>query len=161
MRKFTLRWVAHRLTDEQKQQRLRICRQNLAKFQTGKWRLSDIITGDETWIYHRQIGQKSSNATWISENELPRTIVRRNRSEPKTLFCLFFKSDGPILIHKVDRGKTIDHNYYIENCLKPVINEIRKQEKLSGTKCINLLHDNGSFHTHRDVIDYLTEEGME
>ncbi|CAF1497357.1 unnamed protein product [Didymodactylos carnosus] len=161
MRKVTSRWVAHKLSDEQKQQRLRVCRQNLAKIQTGKWRLSDVITGDETWIYHRQIGRKSSNATWISENEPPRAIVRRNRSELKILFSLFFKSNGPVLIHKVDKGKTIDHNYYIENCLKPVINEIRKQEKSSRTKCIKSLHDNGRPHIHRDVIDYLTEEGIE
>ncbi|CAF0914309.1 unnamed protein product [Didymodactylos carnosus] len=101
MRKVTSRWVAHKLSDEQKQQQLRVCRQNLANFQTGKWRLSDVITGDETWIYHRQIGRTSSNTTWITENEPSRTIVRRNRSEPKTLFCLFFKSNGPVLIHKV------------------------------------------------------------
>ncbi|CAF1351121.1 unnamed protein product, partial [Didymodactylos carnosus] len=105
--------------------------------------------------------EKSSNATWISENEPPRTIVRRNRSEPKTLFCLFFKSNGPVLIHKIDKGKTVDHNYYTENCLKPVINEIRKQEKSSRTKCIKLLHDIGRPHIHRDVIDYLAEEDIE
>lgn len=66
---------------------------------------------------------------WISENGPPRTIVRRNRSEPKTLFCLFFKSDDPILVHKVDKGKTIDHKYYIENCLKPVINKYENKKK--------------------------------
>lgn len=66
--------------------------------------LCDIITGDETWIYHRQIGRKSSNSIWVYENEPSRTIVRRNRYEPKTLFCLFFKSTGPVLIHKVDRA---------------------------------------------------------
>ncbi|CAF1360549.1 unnamed protein product [Didymodactylos carnosus] len=48
MRKVTPRWVAHKLSDDQKQQRLRVCCQNPAKFQTGKWRLSDVITGDET-----------------------------------------------------------------------------------------------------------------
>ncbi|CAF3736262.1 unnamed protein product [Rotaria sp. Silwood1] len=56
MRKVTSRWVAHQLTDEQKQKRLRICRQNLEKFRNGTWHLCDVITGDETWIYHRQIG---------------------------------------------------------------------------------------------------------
>ncbi|CAF1347479.1 unnamed protein product [Didymodactylos carnosus] len=66
MRKVASSWIAHKLSDEQKQQRLRVCRQNLAKFQTGKWRLSDVITDAETWIYHRQIGRKSSNATWIT-----------------------------------------------------------------------------------------------
>ena len=160
MRKVTSRWVAHRLTDEQKQERLRICRQNLEKFRNGTWRLCHIITGDETWIYHRQIGRKSSNATWVGENESPRTIVRRNRSKPKTLFFFFFKSTGPLLIHKVDKGKTIDHDYYIDNCLTPVINEIRKNEKSSRTQ-YKLLHDNGRPLVHRDVIDYLIEECIE
>ncbi|CAF1405191.1 unnamed protein product, partial [Rotaria sp. Silwood1] len=44
----TSRWVPHELTDEQKQQGVQFCRENLAKFQTGSWRLCDIITGDET-----------------------------------------------------------------------------------------------------------------
>jgi hypothetical protein len=114
MRKVTSHWVAHQLNDEQKQERLRICRQNLAKFRNCTWRLCDIITGDETWVHHTQISRKSSNATWVSENDPPRTIVRRNRFEPRKLFCFFFKSSGAVLIHKVDNGKTIDHNYYIE-----------------------------------------------
>ncbi|CAF1433346.1 unnamed protein product, partial [Rotaria sp. Silwood1] len=160
MRKVTSRWVAHQLTDEQKQKRLRICRQNLEKLRNETWHLCDVITGDETWIYHRQIGRKSSNATWVGENKPPRTIVRRNRFEPRTLFCFFFKSTGSLLIHKVDKDKTIDHDYYIDNCLIPVINEIRKKEKSSRTT-YKMLHNNGPPHTHPDVIDYLMEEGIE
>ncbi|CAF2628528.1 unnamed protein product [Rotaria sp. Silwood2] len=63
IREATSHWVAHQLTDEQKQERFRICRQNLEKFRNGTWRLCDIITNDETWIYHRQIGRKSSIST--------------------------------------------------------------------------------------------------
>ena len=44
----------------------------------------------------------------------------------KISFLVLFKSDGPVLIHCVDEGKTIDHNYYIENCLKSVDKEIWK-----------------------------------
>ena len=66
-----------------------------------------------------------------------------------------------VRIHSVRKGQTIDHNYYIKNCLKPVINEVRNQEKSSRSKCIKLLHDNGRPHKHRDVIDYLTAEGIE
>ena len=131
MRKVTSRWVAHQLNDDQKQETLRICRQNFEKFRNGTWILCDVVTGDETWIYQRQIGWKSSKAAWVSENEPRRTIIRRNRFEPRTLFCLFFKSTGPVLIHSVRRGETIDHNYYIDNCFKPVVNEVRNQEKSS------------------------------
>ncbi|CAF3737820.1 unnamed protein product [Rotaria sp. Silwood1] len=63
MRKVTSRWVVHQPTDEQKQERFRICRQNLEKFRNGTCRLCNIITGNETWIYHGQIDRKSSNST--------------------------------------------------------------------------------------------------
>ena len=54
----------------------------------------------------------------------------------------------------------MDHNYYVENCLKPVIKDIRKRRKSSGTKSIKLLHDKTRSHTDSDVIDYLTKEGI-
>ena len=55
MKKVTFRWVLHQLTHEQ---RVKLCCENLAKFQNGSWRLYDIVTSDETWIYHRQIDHK-------------------------------------------------------------------------------------------------------
>ncbi len=63
MRKVTSRWVPSQLNDEQKQERVRLCRENLSKFRNGSWRLCDIITGDETWIHHRQIGHKPTNTS--------------------------------------------------------------------------------------------------
>ncbi|CAF4941683.1 unnamed protein product, partial [Rotaria socialis] len=91
MKKVTSRWIPHQLNDEQKQERLRLCRENLAKFRDGSWRLCDIITGDETWIYHRQIHHKLTNKTWIGEGESPRIIARRRKFERKNLFSIFFK----------------------------------------------------------------------
>ena len=76
------------------------------------------------------------------------------------MFGIFFKSNSPVLVHAVDKGETIDHTYYIENCLKPIVKEIWKQRKSNGTKGIKLLHDNGPPHRHSDVINYLTEEGI-
>ena len=105
-------------------------------------RLCDIVTCDETWVYHRQTGLKSTNASWVTEGESPTTVARRNRSEPKTIFSKFFKSNDPVLIHDIDKDKTVDDNYYIENCLKPLVKEIRKQRKSSGAKGFKVIHDN-------------------
>ena len=58
------------------------------------------------------------------------------------------------------KGKIIDHDYYIDNCLIPVINEIRKKEKSPRTT-YKILHDNGPPSAHRDVVDYLTEQRIE
>lgn len=124
-----------------KQERVRICRENLAKFRDGSWRLCDIVTGDETWIYHRQIGRKATNKAWISEGESRKTIVRRRKFVPR-------------------KATSIDNKYYIENCLKPVVKEICKQRKSNGTNGIKLLHDNARPHSHSNVINYLTEEGI-
>ena len=125
----TSRWVSHQLSDEPKRDRVRLCRENLVKFRDDSWRLCDIITGDETWTYHRQISHKSTNASWIIEGESPTIVVRRGWFEPKTLLSIFFKPNGSVLIQAVDKDKTADHNYCIGNCLKPVVMEIRKQRK--------------------------------
>ena len=53
-------------------------------------------------------------------------VIRRSK---KLLNSVFFKSNGPLLIHCVDEGKTNDHNYYIENCLKSVVKEIWKERR--------------------------------
>ncbi|CAF5098576.1 unnamed protein product [Rotaria sp. Silwood1] len=38
--------------------------------------------------------------------------------------------------------------------------EIWKQRKSAGIKGVKLLHDNAGLHRHSDVINYLTEEGI-
>ena len=86
MKKNTSRWVPHQMTDEQKQERVKLCRENLAKFRDGSWRLCDIITCDETRIYHRQIHFKSINASWVGKDESLTAIVRRGKFEPKIYF---------------------------------------------------------------------------
>lgn len=105
--------VLRELNDKLEYEGVRLCRTNLAKYRSGFWRLCDIIIGDETWIYHRQIGRKATNKSWVDEGELPTTMVRRSRFEPKRLFSIFFKSNGSVLINCVDEGKIIDHNYII------------------------------------------------
>ncbi|CAF4152894.1 unnamed protein product, partial [Rotaria sordida] len=44
LRKITARYVPKDLADFQRTERVRICKENLARFQQGTWRLCDIIT---------------------------------------------------------------------------------------------------------------------
>ena len=96
----------------------------------------------------------------VKECKPASTAVQRSKLQAKNLCPIFFKPNGPVLIHCVDEGKTIDCNYYIENCLKHVIKEIWKQRRLADTKGMKLLEDNARAHIHSDVINYLTEEGV-
>ena len=55
-------WVPHLLTDEQKQSRVRLALRVIEKYDKyDPRRLEEIVTGDETWIYHFQPNSKSKN----------------------------------------------------------------------------------------------------
>ena len=81
LKKLCGRWIPHQLTGKNKQQRVQICQENLAKSKSSQWRLCDIITGDESWTYHRGIGSKQSNMVWYSDGANPSIVVRRNQHE--------------------------------------------------------------------------------
>jgi len=155
LKKITSRWVPHELSEKNRKDRVRICQENLAKFKEGKWRLCDVITGDEAWFYLRQIGRKQSNASWVKEGESPRTVVRRDRYEAKFMFTLFFKSNGFVHISHLDKGKTIDNKSYIKDSLKPIVETLREQRPTYGPKNIKFHHDNARPHVHKDVKTFL------
>jgi len=90
----TSRWVPYQLSEQNKADRVRICRDNLAKFEDEKWRLCDVVTGDEVWIYFKQSGRKQSNKSWVAKGEKSRTVVKPSRYLSKTMFTLFFKTTG-------------------------------------------------------------------
>ena len=90
----------------------------------------------------------------------PPTVVRQSRYAPKTLFSIFFKSNGPLLIHHIERGQIIDHQYYINYCLSPLIDEIKRQRPAYGTGGIKIHYDNGRPYAHENVIHYLQSEDL-
>ena len=62
LRKICVRWVPHLLTDEQKQSRVRLASQVIEKYdKCDSRRLEEIVTSDETWIYHFQPDSKAKN----------------------------------------------------------------------------------------------------
>lgn len=160
MKKITARWVPYELSEKNIQDRVRICQDNLAKLKENKWRLCDIITGDESWFYHRQVGRKQDNAAWLYPNEKPKTVARQGNFEPKTMFIIFFKSTGIVSITYLDRGKTIDNKSYMDECLKPCIAEIIKQRPICGTKNMKFHHDNARPHIHQSIKKYLIAQNF-
>jgi len=60
----------------------------------------------------------------------------------------------------VERGESIDHQYYIDYCLKPLTDNIKKQRPSCGVQGIKLHQNNGRLHVHQDVSNYLECEGI-
>ena len=160
LRKIASRYVPHTLSQKNRQDRVRMCKENLAKFKSGTWRLCDVLTGDESWFYWRQIGRKQANRSWVAEGQSPRTIARLGRFKPKTMVCIFFRTIGVELITYMERHKTIDHQSYIDYCLKPLVSTLKHQRKACGTKNLKFHHDNARPHIHQAVITYLNEQNF-
>ena len=99
MIKITSRWVPPLLSNQNRADRVRLCREYLAKFRNQSWRLGDVVTGDESWFYWRQIGRKQANASWVGEGESPRTMVRRDRFELKTMLATYLEGVVSIKSH--------------------------------------------------------------
>jgi histone-lysine N-methyltransferase SETMAR len=160
MRKRKSRWVPHELKPENKQKRLDFAKAMLEEFQSGRLRLDTIITGDECWFYHRKIKKAQSNASWRKLGEEPDSLVKRDRFEDKTLFCIFFRSTGVVQITYFERGVTIDNQRYINDCLSPMIQEVESERPGHGVRDMLLLHDNAKPHVHKNVRNFLQSKGL-
>lgn len=160
LRKVTSRWVPHLLSEKNRQDRVRVCEHNLEMFRSNRWRLCDVITGDESWFFWKQIGRKQSNKCWIGEDESPKSIVRNDRFSSKTMVCIFFRTSGAEQVTYWEKGKTVDAESYIEDCLKPLVSNIRRQRKCTGTTNLKFHHDNAKPHVARSVKTYLEEQKL-
>jgi len=132
LKKISSRWIPHELTEQNSKERVRICKHNLEKFKSNKWKLCDVVTGDEYWFYHRHIGKKKSTQSWVGEGENLKTVVQRQQNEPKTMFCIFFKTTGPV--RYFEQGLTINNKTFKSDCLYPLVNPLNKQRTTSDMK---------------------------
>jgi histone-lysine N-methyltransferase SETMAR len=155
LRKITSRWVPHELTPKNKEDRVEICKKNLAKFEENKWRLYDVLTGDESWFYLKQVQRKQSNKSWVQKDQSAKTVVRRGRFDAKFMYTIFFKRSGVVHISRLDKGKTVNHKLYINETLKPLVKVLQSKRPETGCKNLKFHHDNARPHVHEDVVAFL------
>ena len=162
LRKICARWVPHLLTDEQKQSWVRLASQVIEKYdKCDPCHLEEIVTGDETWIYHFQFDSKAKNKVWVlSEGDRP-DIARRCKTSNRMLYAIFFDSKGPVLQIPVLKGSTVTGKFYRESVLAQLADFYQKRRPRIGVHGITLLHDNAPTHESATVQEYLKESGLD
>ena len=157
LRKICARWVPHLLTDKQKQSRVRLASQVIEKYdKCDPRRLEEIVTGDETWIYHFQPDSKAKNKVWVpSEGNRP-VIARRCKSSNRMLYAIFFDSKGIVL-----KGSSVAGKFYSESVLTELVDFYQKRRPRTGVRGIKLLHDKAPAHKSATVQEYLKESGLD
>ena len=161
LRKICAHWVPHLLTDEQKQSRV-IASQVIEKYDKCDPRcLEEIVTGDETWIYHFQSDSKAKNKVWVSSEGDRPVIVRRCKTSNCMLYAMFFDSKGPLLQIPVPKGSFVTGKFYRESVLTQLVDFYQKRRPRTGVCGIKSLHDNAPANKSATVQEYLKESGLD
>ena len=155
-------WVPHLLTDEQKQSRVRLALQVIEKYDKCDPRhLEEIVTGDETWIYHFQPNSKAKNKVWVSSEGDRPVIARHCKTSNRMLYAIFFDSKGPVLQIPVLKGNSVTGKFYRESVLTQLVDFYQKRRPRTCVRGIKLLHDNSLAHKYASVQQYLKESGLD
>ena len=162
LRKICACWVPHLLTDEQKQSRVTLASQVIEKYDKCDPRcLEEIVTGDETWIYHFQPDSKAKNKVWVSSEGDRPVITRPCKTSNHMLYAIFFDSKGPVLQVPVPKGSSVTGKFYRESVLTQLVDFYQKGRPRTGVRGIKLLHDNAPAHKSAMVQEYLKESGLD
>ena len=162
LRKICTRWEPHLLTDEQKQSRTRLASQVIEKYdKCDLCHLEEIVTGDETWIYHFQPDSKAKNKVWVSSEGDRPVIAHRCKTSNRMLYAILFDSKGPVLQIPVPKGSSVTWKFYKESVLTQLVDFYQKRRPRTGVHSIKLLHDNALAHKSAMVQEYLKESGLD
>ncbi|KAI6653128.1 hypothetical protein LOD99_3973 [Oopsacas minuta] len=161
VRKLCARWIPHSLNLQQKLSRIDFCKIMLKRFATGSSRaVSEILTGDETWICHYDPKTKRMSKEWVEEDAPPSTKMRRARSVEKQMRAMLFRSSGFVETVALEDRKTVTADWYATVCLPKVITTIESQREKTGIIGILLHHDNASSHTAIRTRELLENSGL-
>ena len=162
LRKICARWVPHLLTNEQEQSRVRLASQVIEKYdKCDLRRLEEIVTGDETWIYHFQPDSKAKNKVWVLSEGDRLVIAGRCKTSNRILYAIFFYLKGPVLHIPVSKGSSVSGKFYRESVLTQLVDFYQKRRLYTGVCGIKLHHDNALAHRFATVQKYLKESGLD
>ena len=128
----------------------------LKRFNNGDLRrVSDIVTGNETWIYKSDPETKRQSSVWVFPDEQPPTKVKRQRSVGKKMMATFFSMSGHLATVVLEDQRAVTAKWYIEVCLPQVFSKIQEKRPRTRLGGILLHHDNASYHTANATIAFL------
>ena len=113
MRKLSAKWVPKCLSADKKLQRCQSSEQPLEFFRSDPNDfLSQLVTMDETWLYHYDPEAKQQSMEWRHTGSPRPKKFLVQKSAGKFLASIFWDQDGIILIDCLHKGQTINAEYY-------------------------------------------------
>ena len=160
MRRVALKFVPWVLSVDQKQQRLDVCLDLKENAANDPSFLSNVITGDETWVYVYDPETKTQSSQWKSPGSPRLKKVRQVRSNIKSMLICFFDQKG--IVHKecVPPGQTVIAAFYVDILKRLRENAQRKRPDQWRNNTWLLHHDNAPAHPASLTRRFLTNNNM-
>ena len=134
-----------------------ICKKFIEKYdKCDPRRLEEIVSGDETWIYHFQPDSKAKNKVWVSSEGNRPVIACHCKTLNGMLYAIFFDTKGPVLQIPVPKGSSVR-----ESVVTQLVDFYQKRRPRTGVRGIKLLHDNAPAHKSATVQENLKETGLD
>lgn len=145
-RKLCSRWVPKMLTDEHKTKRLGSALLILERYhEEGDGFLSQIVTGDETWVSYVTPESKQQSMEWRHSHSPTKVKFKQTISARKIMCTVFWDRKGLLLVDFLPRGETINSERYC-GTLQKLRRAIQNKRRGMLSKGIILLHDNARPH---------------
>ena len=160
-RKLYACWVPRLLRAEQKAKRIACAQSLLDMFGPGgkKKRLTDVITGDESWFSFWQLSQKRRTwSGWHPERSVHKSV--RSRPPRVSSYKRFFSPSigGPRDVDFLPEQSTVTATSYGEIVNAKLIQAIEGQRPKVGAAHTFLLHNNTSSHKAASVLEKLAQK---
>ena len=159
--KKSARWVPKLLTDAQKEERVRTCKQFTAAVRRDSMhRLTKIVTMDETMVSFHTPETKKQSKRWIKKGKPGPLKARVHASRQKQMVLVFFDAKGVIYTNIVPRGQTVNAAY-ITKALAVFMKKMRQKrpELLDGEWFFHW--DNAPVHTAAAVQNWLAARDVQ
>lgn len=159
--KVSARWVPRLLSVEQKIARRTNSRECLDLYEADTQDFLDrFVTMDETWVHHYTPETKQQSKQWVRPGSPPPKKAKAILSANKVMASVFWDAKGIIMVDYLQRGKTINSDYYCE-----LLRRLREALKIKRpgmlTKKVIFHQDNARPHTSLKSMAEIAKCGFE
>jgi len=107
-RKVCSRWVPRQLSDDHKRAQQMIYQEHVdCHAHEGDAFLNQIVTGDESWVYHYEPESKRRSMQWKHPLSLANKEFKTQASAGKVMLTIFWDVSDPVLVHFQEKGQTV------------------------------------------------------
>jgi histone-lysine N-methyltransferase SETMAR len=114
MRRISAKFAPRLLSDDQKAHCVSVCRELKQQARDDPSFISNIITGDETWVYGYDPETKQQSLQWNSPNSPWPKKAHQVRSNVKSILIFFFDIQGIVHMEFIPPGQTVNDKFYCE-----------------------------------------------